>query len=152
MIKRETAIEAISRPEAIEIAKGMFEASYMRPYEEEQVTSMLARLITGPGHFITALSSDGKVQGIASFYIGPDNFMQYQVAYEHFVYVFPEYRKSTVLLRLIKEMEKWAKELGAAELMIGSANKDAQQAEAYGNMLQKIGFSNAVKSYRKQLV
>lgn len=68
-----------------------------------------------------------------------DELWDYCALLEKFVYVKPEYRQGTTLLRTLDAIEAFAKKIGVKHVWMGSSNRENQ--DKYIKFLEHRGFS-----------
>lgn len=143
----EDAKSFIARKDATKLVKNLFLETYSDHFQEEDVFTAMKKQVDLEAYFIIAEDDQGQIQGVASYYYGANSFFTKVIIIEQFIYVFPEYRKSSIYFRLIKKMVQIAKGSIATEFYIGSSNVDFAEREQYYQMLQHIGFTEAHRSY-----
>ena len=65
--------------------------------------------------------SNGKIVGMYVAFITEYFFCYEKICQDFLLYVHPDYRKSTIAIRLIKKAEEWARERGAKEFCPASS-------------------------------
>lgn len=100
--------------------------------------------------FLLSVNSKGEAVGLlwalclAAIPWSPD-----KIALDQIVYVKPEYRGTKHALGLIRYYEKWAEEVGAAELRLSIAS--GVHEEKTGKLYSKLGYSHLGSQYRRKL-
>jgi len=148
---RETPQVAMARKESLDMVRLIYHETYSKPWQEEDIATTLVRWGQTQSHAICGVDENDNLHGIASFFLTFDGVLKEVIAAEHFIAIFPQYRNGTLYLRLLKEMTKWATELGATELRIGTHNVNKEARDAYEAMLKRIGFGESHIYYSKQL-
>jgi GNAT superfamily N-acetyltransferase len=100
------------------------------PPNESYVYNSLSHIIQNPNADI--LVAD---YGYAIVCLAPEWFTDRIVANEIFVYVAPEHRQGSSFLRLVRAMEKWARDRQAYALWAGASTEQHKQiSSAYESM------------------
>lgn len=121
------------------------------PYDHIQVWHMLHELVKHKDGILLIAEVDDQLVGIVggslfSWYFNPE----YKSGQEIFWYVTPEYRGTTIGIRLLKEMEKQAKEKGASTwIMISEYHMG--NYEQLDKLYRKLGYSDHETGYIKEL-
>ena len=146
VIVRMTWAELAGRADFPDLCRMMFEELLHQDISEEQIRTVRERYAAGDGLAICALDEAGNLCGCVSLYKTLDLFLLNVILIEHFIAVFPQYRDTTLFIRLVKEMEKLAREAGVAYLSTGTANRGF--AEAWGRVFMKRGYEEMETLYR----
>lgn len=129
-IRRATTFEDVMR--VVHLAKRMHDESIYgqapteeqaAPFDEDVLGQTLWGLVSNPddGVVVMAQGFDGELKGFKFGCAHQFYFSKARVAQEMALYVAPEYRGGFTCAALIKEFERWAKEVGAVEVVIGVA-------------------------------
>jgi GNAT superfamily N-acetyltransferase len=85
---------------------------------------------------------DGKPAGGLSAAISEYMYSYEVYASDHLFFVLPEYRKTRVLFRLIREYEEWARLNGAVEILL-TVLRPGDEMEAVLAQFPRIGYQHA---------
>src|ERR1700743_2057968 len=86
------------------------------PYNEQKCWTALDGTLRFPDKVFIAY--DDQFRGFALILIGTEFFNEVKRASDMAVYIKPEFRGSSLFIKLITAAEKWAKENGAIDLTI----------------------------------
>lgn len=117
-------IRQLTRGDVPELLDALREIKLLSPYyseyaaDEEHVRWQIGRMIDTAG-YITICEQDMK--GFMLGAVGPSWFSTTVEANEMMLFVFEEYRRSTVAIRLVRAFEHEAKGYGANKINVGSS-------------------------------
>lgn len=143
MIIRE--IQREDRPEIIVMAKAMHgeSPSYSKwPFMPALVSAWIDMCLSVPDwRCVIAREDNGEPVGFMA--VGTANmiFCTEKTSDDLALYVRPEKRGGTAALRLVKDMARWSKELGAVELRLGITT-DVDETRTV-RFLERLGFVHA---------
>lgn len=105
------------------------------------------KLLDKAGAFLRVYEDEDGISGImvgsvAPYLCGPEFY-----ACDLILYVKPEKRGTRAAITLVKEFEKWATDLGVAEVMLGTSTGIA--AEKTACLYQRLGYSPVSKGFSK---
>ena len=90
------------------------------------------QIVNNPAFFCAAALDGTNVIGGIAADIGPGPYnIQQIVAYERSWYVKPEYRGSSVAMRLFATLERWAKGFGASLIVSGQAMNSPEKIQNF---------------------
>lgn len=93
-------------------------------FEEDYVLDLVKTLLSNRDVLVqVAENKDGKIVGVISAIKAPAMFNKSSVCFEQVWYIDNEYRGTTLGLRLLKDMNVWAKSVGCSMVQMGSAEK-----------------------------
>lgn len=132
----------------LEMAHAMHEESpryRMRAFCEAKARGLIEHLITTGGGFVAVLNGEivGMVGGILFEYF----FGQDKMCSDLVVYVVPEWRGSSIFVRLIKAFEAWAWGNGACEIVLGVSTGVGMDATVC--VYERLGYKIAATSLIK---
>lgn len=116
------------------------------PIEDDMLRAFLKIAITEPNYCVFLGVFQDKVVGAFIGCISPFMFSTAKKANDLSLFILPEYRGSSLALRLIREYEKWAKERDAVRIYLGVSTGEDKACEFYG----KIGYNNVGGLFRKE--
>lgn len=122
------------------------EAQLPFEYDEAKTVASFAQVTSDAkrGVVIVAVDQDIPVAMIVGIADSP-LFSQHRIASEVVWYVYPEYRKSTVGLKLLKAFEYWAKNVASCDfIQVGSLNNPR-----IGNLYERKGYKKGEGIYIK---
>ena len=96
---------------------------------------------------IMVFTTDGRVTGMFGAIATEEYFGTAITTCDLFLYVLPEHRGSLAALRLIKEYEKWAIDLGATRINLGITT-GLLEAET-GKLFEAAGFKHSGHLYTR---
>jgi GNAT superfamily N-acetyltransferase len=149
---RDATIEDLK--EIVHLGKEFFDNALFHlniEYHHASVWHMLNNLRINEKGILLVAESEGKLQGMVGgtlfeWYFNP----RYKSGQEIFWYVSPEYRGTTVGIRLLKEMERQAKAKGASSwIMISEAHMGNH--DDMDKLYRKLGYSDHETAYIKDL-
>ena len=116
MIKTQVTLEDAFK--IVEVGKTFLEEGRFKnhEYNPNGVLRILEATVTNPDKAFCAF--DDQYRGLILMGISQHYFSTYKWATDFAFFVLPEYRGSTLAVRLLREAEKWAKANGASELTI----------------------------------
>lgn len=117
------------------------------PYDMEKCWKILDATLTRPDRFFVAYDTEFK--GFALMTIGAEFFNEIKRATDLALYVKPEFRGTSLFVKLILAAEKWAKENGAVELTI-KHNTGIETDKAVSSFT-KLGFDDCGRIFSKEL-
>jgi GNAT superfamily N-acetyltransferase len=99
---------------------------------------------------IVARSVDTKdLIGFGLYYLGPYFFSSKQSVYDMVTYVVPSWRGSSLGRRLISHAERWGKDKGAIEVILGTTTKvDTAMVEKF---YEAIGYDRVGSVYKLRI-
>lgn len=118
------------------------------PYNAEGCWALLDATLRHPDSFFIAY--DDEYRGLLILQAGVKFFSGTRWVADQVFYVAPEFRGSSLALRLLKEGEKWTRSIGAPELVI-MHNAGIGMAEA-DRFYKRLGFDLTGKIFTKQLL
>lgn len=92
---------------------------------------------------------DGGCKGIAIVEYGPEWFTKRNVATEKLVLVHPDHRRSTTFLRLVRAMERWAKDRHCYALWTGVSTNE--EPDRIANAYLRMGYTASGRMFLKLL-
>lgn len=147
MIKTKLTLE--DALEIIKVGEELKNESRFRnhKYDPVGVEQILACTIRSPDKFFIAY--DDQFRGLILMGIREHYFSDYKIAGDFAFFVKPEYRGSTLAVRLLREAERWAKENGANEMTIlHNTGINTDQASRFFN---GIGYETQGHIFSKEL-
>lgn len=148
----EKAEDFVARKDSVSLVKGLFYETHSGIYQDEDIYTALKMQIDIESFFIVAEDEEnGQIKGASSFYLTLNSFFNKTIAVEQFIYVFPEYRKSSLYFRLLKETIRVVKTSPAKAFYIGSSNIHELERLRYYQMLQRCGFTEDHRSFTLNL-
>lgn len=111
------------------------------PFDEDVLMQTLLGCINNPddGVVLMAQNEDGVLKGFKFGVAHRFYFSTARVAHEMAMYVAPEFRGGFTCAALIKAFERWAKEVGALEVVIGvAANIDN---DLTASVYERLGYA-----------
>lgn len=149
---RDAEIEDI--PELMVLLKKFHAESNAKPsglnYDKKSVVSHLFEMIFSPTSLILVAEIEGVLVGLIGAVSVPwmGDKTQFQVV-ETYYYIDKNHRGKPTSLKLIKEMEKRAKDSGAKNIVLMSMKNDRQ--EKTNNFYSRLGFNELETSFYKEL-
>ncbi len=110
-------------------------------FDEAKLAQTMGKVIEGKSGafcFFVADGDDGNPIGVLAGQIDTYYFSNDPIAKMIFYWVHPEYRYSPAAAKLMYAFQQWAKNRGAAEIMVGVTSGEA--VEVADKMLKKMGF------------
>lgn len=89
---------------------------------------------------VVIAENDGKYLGMLGAGTGELDFSKDKIAFDHLVYVIPEYRGTRLAERMIKVYILWAKEMGVKEGRINIGINSGINTERTERFYRKLGF------------
>lgn len=117
------------------------------PYDMQKCWRVLDATLLYPHRYFVAYDSEFK--GFILINIGTEFFNDVKRATDLALYVKPEFRGTSLFVKLILAAEKWAKENDAVELTI-KHNTGIELDKATGSFT-KLGFDTAGRIFSKEL-
>lgn len=105
-------------------------------YDDEKLMQLGIGLVEHGGIFIA--EKDGKAVGMVLGMVTEHYFGRDLMASDLAVYVHPEHRGGTLVVRLIKKFEAWAFSMGAKVITMGVSTEVA--AERTGQLYKRLGY------------
>jgi GNAT superfamily N-acetyltransferase len=126
-------------PEIAKIGSAFYaENGVAGQYDAERAIRTWWHFMTHLNGVIFSWTEKGRIVGSISAFLTPDIYTLRIVAQECFWYVLPEYRHTTISLRLFYELEEWAEDSGADEFRVGY--QAGPHADSLQKFFQKRGF------------
>ena len=119
------------------------------PFDDAYAERQYFRRINGGDRFSFIAFYDGVPAGFLLGYFSWHLTAPLVNATEELLYVLPEYRGKRVGVRLLREMERWAKAHGAKFLKIG--NSTGITPERTARLYQHVGFTLYSNMFIKEL-
>lgn len=141
--------------EVLPLARRMYDESiYNRPdtpFDEDVLGETLWSCVTNPddGVVVMAHTDDGTLKGFKFGSAHRLYFSPSRVAQEFALYVAPEFRGGFTCPALIKGFERWAREVGVVEVVVGIAamiDNDLTQ-----KIYERLGYQHHGPILKKQL-
>lgn len=137
----------------LQMGKDLFDESHFRNenFQPNKVWVLLNATLKYPTrYFICYDKTDGgEIGGYIFAYANENYFSDHLVAQDYAMYVKPEYRGSSIFIRLLKTFEKWADNIGAQEIRIGhSTGIDSEKTQA---LFKKLGFKQTATIFSKEI-
>jgi len=105
--------------ELLELATQMTKDTAFAPPVLDKIKKIILRGDWGYGQ--CAVLNDTKIIGFMCGYVG-ETFLNHQVnAYEQGLFVHPDFRGGTTVVRLIRNFEEWARKKNAANIWLGQS-------------------------------
>lgn len=149
---RDARIEDI--PQIVLLGEKFYTASHGNsdiPFDRKDVTTMLWDNIHADQGIMLVEEREGRIVGMICGVIFTWYFnSKYKSGQELFWYVKPEYRRTTVGVRLIKELEQRAKEKGCTTWIMIS-EYDMGNHDYMDNLYKRMGYRNYETGYIKDL-
>lgn len=134
----------------IEIGREMHsESSYAHlSFSEEKCRNLFFACLNLPEDFLGIVCEQhGEIIGMFVGNITPYFFGSQKIASDLLLYIAPEFRGGAAAVRLVKEYEKWANLLGAAQVMLGVTTgiDEVRTIEFY----KRLGYKAAGAIFKK---
>ena len=137
--------------QCIAFGKEMHEESYFKDmdFSEEKLQQLWHLIISKPDAFCAFVAE--KEDRIIGLFIGVCQehwFGNDKVSCDLALFVTKEERGGTAAVRLVKAYEQWARDVGAAEIHIGTSTN--VNSERITKLFEKMGFGNKAFYFRKR--
>ncbi len=110
-------------------------------YNDAKAASLFDMLVDNPNGIVLLAEDGDKIIGMMAGFASP-HFFSFQLFASDFVlYIDPAHRGGTTAMRLIKNFEQWAIELGVAEIVLGVSTE--VNAERTAEMYQRLGYEKS---------
>ena len=121
------------------------------PYDPIDTYKSILEIYNGDHGILLVAEQDGQIVGITAGLVFSWYFnSSHKTGQELFWYVHPDYRKGTIGIRLLKELERQAKEKGATTFIMVSeelmGNHDYME-----KLYHKLGYHNYESAYIRNL-
>lgn len=120
------------------------------PYDANLAVGNMLMAIHDPRQlFILSVDPSGEVVGMLWAFCGPVlPWSPAPIAMDQIVYVKPDKRGTKHGLQLIQEYERWAVEMGAAEVRLSIAS--GIHEDKSGKLYEKLGYDRLGSQYRRR--
>jgi GNAT superfamily N-acetyltransferase len=138
-------------PQLLELAREMHKngvyAAY--PIDEDRIAYILTAIIEEPSALTVGYEVDGVLAGAFAGEVIQDLWVDVMVAVDHAFYVREAHRGSRAGIVLLKEYERWAKDMGADVLRpVVYAGVDN---DAVSSILSRMGYETAGTIHKKEV-
>tara|TARA_R100001460_G_scaffold74795_1_gene115919 strand:+ start:298 stop:747 length:450 start_codon:yes stop_codon:yes gene_type:complete len=136
----------------IELGKSMHEESYFRQfdYNFDKLKVFVTNLVNTPEQSCALVAiKEGQIIG---FFLGISNehwFGTDKMSCDLACYIIPSERGSMTATKLIKQYEKWAKEIGVKEMLIGVST--GVNSDRTASLFERLGYGDKAFSLRKRI-
>lgn len=135
----------------IAFGEEMHSESYFKflDFSEDKLQNLWRTITFQPNNFCAFVAE--KDERIIGFFIGVCQehwFGSDKVACDLALFITKEERGGTAAVRLIKAYEQWARDVGAAEIHIGTSTN--VNSERVTKLFEKMGFGNKAFYFRKR--
>jgi len=133
----------------LELGKQLHQESRFssEPFSADKCWGVLDGTLRYPDKFFIAY--DDQFHGFILMHMGTEFFNDVKRASDLSVYIQPEFRGTSLFVKLIKSAEKWAKENGAVDLTINhNTGIDIEKATS---SFVKLGYSEKGRIFSKEL-
>lgn len=113
-------------------------------YSDAKAEQLFNVLLSNPNGVVLIADDESQIIGMMAGFASEHFFSQQLFASDFVLFIEPEHRGGTAAMRLVKEFEKWATDLGVAEIVLGiSTEVHAERtAELYGRLgFDRSGFT-----------
>lgn len=147
---RKAATKDIS--EIVKLGRAMHEESTYSKFifSEKQLELLINIWLEEPEkYFFVVDEKDGEIRGGFAGFITPYFYGNGsdKIANDFFLYVKPEYRGTSIAIKLIKEYEEWANNLGAKRICL--AHSCEINPDKLDNLYTKMGFVPYANAFKK---
>lgn len=138
-------------PQLLELAREMHKSGVYSAYpiDEDRIAYILTAIIEEPSALTVGYEVDGTLAGAFAGEVIQDLWVDVMVAVDHAFYVREKYRGSRAGIVLLKEYERWAKDMGADVLRpVVYAGVDN---DAVSSILSRMGYETAGAIHKKEV-
>lgn len=135
-------------PRIVEMGRRFrMESSYKDHLAEnpEQMKALAEQIISNPKGSILVSEKDGKLTGMLALLVFPHYLSGESIAIEVLWWVEPEARAGSTGLKLMREAEEIAVEMGAKKMQM------VAPTERIGKLYEHLGYSRVESSYQRSL-
>lgn len=117
------------------------------PFVEAKARVMIGYLLETGGAFVAEV--DGEIVGMLAGFCVEHFFSTTKYVADIVVYVVPQYRGGTAAVRLVRALEKWAREMRATEVVLGVSTE--VDTERTAMLYQHLGYRETGRSLIKHV-
>lgn len=136
--------------EGVELGRVMHAESFYSDldYDPEKLHKFFSSAVVDPAYLVLIGRDDQQVmQGFGIFYASQYWFGKDHIVSDLALFIHPDFRKTTMAIKMLRHLETWARAWGAKEVCLGSTT--GVKTEAYGKLLEKLGFTSVGGIFKK---
>ena len=109
--------------------------------EKGKAIDDLRQLVLGADADLFLLVVQERVVGFSGVLIYENRLTDHKIANEHYWYVLPSYRKGKNPLKLIRAVEKWAKEHECSHMIMNASNLASDNHDRVVRIYERLGYT-----------
>ena len=106
--------------------------------DSEKLYNTLVRRENDPSFHPDIVLHDGEIVGALCAEIGAPFYAKTRIAYDHILYIFPDFQHPKLIFRLINRYRDWAKGQGADKIILSSST--GHNFDGFTKLCQRMGF------------
>lgn len=119
------------------------------PYSAEKVAALVVSSLGNPSSIVLVAEIGERVVGFVGGVVTEHFFTPTKIAVDYALYIAPEARGGRLMIRLVREFERIAKQLDAAEFAPGVSTE--VNAERVAMVYERLGYRLSGYIFRKDL-
>lgn len=120
-----------------------------RQFDEVKALAVSRNVISSPSGCAIVAEKEGEIIGMVGAFVFEHFFGQDKIVSDYVVYVSPGHRGGTLMVRMVKLLEAWAREVGAVELSLGVSTE--VEAERTVRLYEQMGYRQSGFSVLKDI-
>jgi len=109
--------------------------------EKGKAIDDLRQLVLGDDADLFLLVVQERVVGFSGVIIYENRLTDHKIANEHYWYVLPSYRKGKNPIKLLRAVEKWAKEHECSHMIMNASNLASDNHDKVVRIYERLGYS-----------
>jgi len=109
--------------------------------EKEKAIDDLRQLVLGDDADLFLLVVQERVVGFSGVIIYENRLTHHKIANEHYWFVLPSYRKGKNPIKLLRAVEKWAKENECSHMIMNASNLASDNHDKVVRIYERLGYS-----------
>ena len=120
--------------------------------DHEKAINDLRQMVLSPDAALFLLVVKDEIVGFSGVLIYETRLTDHRIANEHYWFVLPSYRKGKNPLKLIRAIEKWAKEQECSHMIMNASNLASDNHDRVVRIYERLGYSLFETSYMKEVI
>lgn len=110
-------------------------------YSDAKAEQLFMVLLSNPNGVVLLAENDSEIIGMMAGFASEHFFSQQLFATDFVLFIEPDHRGGSSAMRLIKEFEKWARDLGVVEIVLGISTE--VHAGRTADLYARLGFDQS---------